>query len=265
MKTTPWPALAAVLIFQIIPAASGLEVTGGGEHKRSITIEQAEGLFLPGAEEGVTLFPGHPELESRYSEASLVQMAYAALAEAIESSGHLVEFTLGDFRTYYRKDFERLLVRELITLDFPFRLEIKQTEVSAVDGAIVGRAFTPRWVERFTAEDLDEMREFMDHYRDFTVADGLELPEADETHQRMIAVTSYEVTVRFEGRSHTYRAAFKWIPGPPGEVTFVAEDHVTDGVDRALVVNGEVAPVKVLLGRSMEAPKGVEGERDEER
>jgi hypothetical protein len=259
------PTLAAVLIFQITPAASGSEVQDGDDQKRSITIEQVGGSLLPGAEEEVTLFPGHPELESRYSEASLIQMAYAALAEAIESSGHIVAFTLGDFRTYYRKDFERLLVRELITLDLPFRLEVKETEVTAIDGSVVGRAFTPRWVERFTVENLDEMREFMDHYRDFTVADGLKRPEADETHQRMIAVTSYEVTVRFEGRSYTYRAAFKWIPGPPGEVTFVAEDHVTGGVDRALVVNGEVAPVKVLLGRSRNVQGSADDEEEEER
>ena len=266
MKTrSPWPALAAVLILQITPAARGSEDAGGSEQKRSIMIEQVGGSFLPGAEEEVTLFPGHPELESRYSEASLIQMAYAALAEAIESSGHVVAFTLGDFRTYYRKDFEKLLVRELITLDFPFRLEVKQTEVTAVDGSVVGRSFTPRWVERFDIEDLDEMKEFKDHYRDFTVGDGLRLPEADEAHQRMIAVTSYEVTVGFEGRSYTYRAAFKWILGRPGEVTFVAEDHVTDGVDRALVVSGEVAPVEVLLGRSVEAQGGVDGEKEEER
>jgi len=255
------PVLAAALVLQITPAARGSEGANGDGPKRSIALEHAGGLFLPGAEQKVTLFPGHPELESRYSEASFIQMAYAALEEAIASSGHVVSFTLRDFRTYYRRDFGTVLVRELITLDFPFRLEVRETEVAAVDGSIVGHAFTPRWVERFTVEDMEEMREFMDHYQDFTVADGLGHPDADGAHRRMIAVTSYEVTVKFEGQRYTYRAAFKWIPGSPGEVTFIAEDHVADGVDRALVEQGEIAPVQVLLGRSLEVQSGVEEEQ----
>jgi hypothetical protein len=222
-------------------------------------LQHEGGGFLLGAEEEVSLFPGYPELESRYSEESFIRMAYLALEDGIERSGALTSFKLEDFRTHYRRDFERVLIRDLMTLDLPFRLDVRQTEVTGVDGAVVGIAFTPRWVERFSVEELDEVKAFMDHYREVTIAESLRHPEANEDHRKMIAVTSYQVTVEFEGRTLTYRAAFKWMPGAVGEATFVAEDHVTDGVDRALIAAGEIAPVKVLLGRGLREASGQKG------
>lgn len=241
----------------VLVLCSALAVAGPNDEKRNegnraIRVEHTGGKFLPGADEPVSLFPGHPELENHYSEAAFIRMAYAALEDAIVRSGHFVSFALADFRTYYRRDFGKVQIRELMTLDSPFRLEVRQTEVADADGSAVGLAYTPRWVRRFTIEDVEEMKEFMDHYRDFTIADGIRHPEAKEEQRRMIAVTSYEVTAKHEGESHTYRAAFKWLPGPPGEATFQVEDHVTDGVDRALITDGQVAPLKILLGRSLE-------------
>jgi hypothetical protein len=251
MKKNLLTAVAMALTVGHSPASTATDGAVPGR----IVVEHRGGPFLPGADQRLALFPGNHELEDRFSEETIVRMAYGALEESIRRSAHVVSFSLRDFRTYYRRDFGSLLVGNVVTLDAPRRLEVRRTEVVGVDGASVGRAYTPRWHEQRTVDDLAELRAFMGHYREFTVAQALAHPDATDEMRRILAVTSYEVTAEFEGERQTYRAAFKWIPTAGDGVSFIVEDHVTDGVDRSLLESADVAPLAVLLDRGRARPR----------
>ena len=177
-------------------------------------------------------------------------MSYATLEQTLADSGYGVSFVLSDFHTYYRGDFNKTQLRDVITLDSPLVLKISETEVAGPDGAAVGRAFTPEWTERFAVEDLEKLDEWTSHFDDFTIAKSLREKDLDDPHRKLIALTSYAVAVTFDGTPYEYRAAFKWIKGEGKLVEFFIEDYVTPAVDQALVASGEVAPLSVLQNRS---------------
>ncbi|MDH3253660.1 MAG: hypothetical protein OEM62_01615 [Acidobacteriota bacterium] len=237
------------------------------EQRLPVSFVHEGGQFLPAAPEKVTLFPDHPELEGRFSEESIIRMAYATLAQAIASSGHGVAFELSDFHTYYRREFEDVLLLDILTLDSPVRLEITVTQVGPAEGETVGRAFIPKWVPAFTMEDLAELDEWLSQFDGYTLARLLEEPDADETHKNLIAVTSFAVHVTFNSEPRDYRAIFKWAQEDRGTVTFLIEDHVTDAIDQALVAGQQVAPISILLEQSRQRARahadgsGEEGEQ----
>lgn len=164
---------------------------------------------------------------------TVVRTAYRLFADYVRNDRQEINFQLSDFTTVYTPDALGLKYGDVISAGLPDRIAITgMTREKNVNGRTVSisRSYQARWepspaqVER-KAWESRSVREYVQAALD-------EQPALARLH----AITTYRVTVTFQGVRREYRAAFLWmreISGPAVE-TFGCIDPVTDRVGWAL-------------------------------
>lgn len=170
-------------------------------------------------------------------ERDLVEHVYSRFSRYTETAdGDRVEIALGDFRTIYHPELDSVpLYPDLATLDTDWRLATTPHVFQGPDGAAPVR-YRAEWQP---AENLAERA-------DTAALLGLSVAEVTRLARRLagdrsrtLAVTSYRVSAGFDGRSETYRAAFRWFLDADGELHLSIVDAVLHGLALALA---ETAP-----------------------
>lgn len=162
----------------------------------------------------------------------IIDHAYRNLTRLAAVGGERLQFRLEDFRTVEAEDFDRVRWLRLVTMPGGDMVDMAR-EVREYNGAVESVIYRPSW--KIDGPRYVRSREGRT-LRGQSVAGVLnaiavENPDA----ARVTAVTSYKVTVTFQERSRTYRAAVLWLPPSSGrDATLYFMDHVTQGLEEAV-------------------------------
>jgi hypothetical protein len=166
----------------------------------------------------------------------VIREAYARLSRGTTESRGEAAFEVTSWRHLEAADFASTRWVDLVTLSGGETIDVNHEP--AAQGPPGKVAFGLRW--RREEVDTTELAE-LDGLDDVTVEAAL---AAARRHNgltdEVVAITAYEVTASFAGKSRSYAAAALWFPGPTrSRAAVVFVDLVTEGVERALV---EAAP-----------------------
>lgn len=164
--------------------------------------------------------------------ARAIRQSYEALGRYAEASGKGLSFRLSDFRTYEASEFGFIRWFDVVTMPGGDSLQVEaRTHQSGGDPSRGRTEYVPAWR---VAKPYDETKEGRSA-SDLTVNQAFQAALADEPRLAQVThLTSYDVTLRFEGRSRTYRAAFLWGETRDG-MTMLVYDLVTGRVDTGVV------------------------------
>jgi hypothetical protein len=162
-----------------------------------------------------------------------IHQAYANLAKATASGGGQgLRFEIANLRTIPADQFQKTFWLDLVTMPGGDMVDVvrEATQKAGVGDFVVYR---PKW--RLAAGEyllttegsrLNGMR-----------VDQVLAEVARETPalRDVVAITSYDVIVRYQERSRSYRAAVQWLkPAGSGKIPLLFVDNVTQGVEEAL-------------------------------
>jgi hypothetical protein len=162
----------------------------------------------------------------------VIKEAYASLARLTAAGGETLGFKLEDFRTVEPSQFDSVLWLDLVSMPGGDMLDVGREE-KQFNGRTDAVIYRPRW-------SLDG-KDFL------TTPEGLSLlgktvgdiiAELVPTRPDMAtvkALTSYGVTVHYQGKSRSYDAAVLWLAARPGRrATLYFVDNITQGVEEAV-------------------------------
>ena len=161
----------------------------------------------------------------------LVRGAYDRLSQLVGRSGEEVDFALSDFRTFYPDRFSEARWFDLVDMPEGWVLDISRKRERRIDhGEVTSERvwYEARWNRKPDFEIPVEQK-------GLTLEDVLQSAEKDDFFEGRphLALTTYKVTVSYQGRQRTYRAAFHFFGGDD-ETPITVSDLITQAVDTAL-------------------------------
>jgi hypothetical protein len=174
-----------------------------------------------------------------------IRAAYHLMEAYGRNEGNTITLQLSDFKTRYVPEALDLKYSEIVSLDIPEHIEItgnyRQRNVQdRPDGPIVHKTTSVGYQMKWepVAPDPDQalwLKRSVKQYVEIAKADFAAL-------SRLRAVTTYRVSVAFEGTQRDYRASFLWMDSETAPVigSFVCIDHVLERV--TLVLTEQVPP-----------------------
>lgn len=153
------------------------------------------------------------------------------------AAGDRVEISLAEFRTVDRSALDSVaLYPDLATLGSDWALVATPSVLQGTDGQATVR-YHAEWLPAENLAERPDTAAFLGR----TVAEMTALL-ANRLHvdrARTLAITSYRVTVSFDGHEETYRAAVRWFHGADGRLRLSIIDVVVHGLALA---RAEVVP-----------------------
>jgi len=174
-----------------------------------------------------------------------IRAAYHLMEAYGRNEGNTITLQLSDFKTRYVPEALDLKYSEIVSLDIPEHIEItgnyRQRNVQdRPNGPIVHKTTSVGYQMKWepVAPDPDQalwLKRSVKQYVEIAKADFAAL-------SRLRAVTTYRVSVAFEGTQRDYRASFLWMDSETAPVigSFVCIDHVLERV--TLVLTEQVPP-----------------------
>ena len=162
----------------------------------------------------------------------IVKHAYRNLTRYAAVGGESITFRISGLRTIDADEFDRARWLRLMTMPGGDMIDMTR-EVRDHQGRTEAVIYRPKWnLGKSSYLESEEGRSL----RSMSVAEVLRALAADKPEAaRVTAISSYEVTVNFQGRSRTYRAAVLWLPASPGKnATLFFLDHITQGLEEAV-------------------------------
>lgn len=210
------------LVFSILPTTSAARemLRGDGEPDASATAAR----------------PGDLPPDSRLEE--LIRQVYGTYESTVVKSGHDLEFRLRDFQTILRREFDEHEWLGLMTPPTGMRIVQTRTYYDA-DWLRAGEVvyYDLRWqaASEQTENVVTETKEFL---AGTSISRTLQLQQTLwDRILRPLAITSFTVEVRFQGRDRTYRAAAFWEKSDEQVDQFLMnlEDRIVPDVQSAVL------------------------------
>jgi hypothetical protein len=163
----------------------------------------------------------------------MIRQAYMKLAEISTAAGEGVRFEIGNVRTIEAADFGQYLWLDLVTMPGGEMIDMaREARRQGAKGPEMV-SYRPQW-KTAAAEYLasPEGLRLLDMRVDQVLT---EIARAQSDAGATEAMTSFEVTVGYQNRSRSYRAAVLWLPPKRGvDATVVFLDNITQGVENAV-------------------------------
>ena len=165
-----------------------------------------------------------------------VRMAYHLMEAYGHNEGHDITIQVSDLKTVYAPDALSLRFSEVVSIDLPDHIKVHSIlrEDNITDGSKKQKTtkLGYRMTWRPATPDPDLKLWLKRNVREF-----IEIAKADTPALALLrALTTYRVSVTFEGKHRDYRAAFMWMgaPAAPYISTFQGVDRIVDQVSLAL-------------------------------
>jgi hypothetical protein len=171
-----------------------------------------------------------------------VRAAYGLVEAYGRNEGHEITFQLSDFKTVYTPDALRLKFSEITSIDVRDRITISSTTRVDImeNGPEISKKTNLGYALKWEAASPDPDQ---DRWAKRSVSDYIEIARPDLPALSLLrALTSYRVSVAFEGTHRDYRAAFLWMGASAGSPisTFQSLEPVANRV--GLVLAEQIPP-----------------------
>lgn len=228
------PSLLASTLLLTVPASLAASEPGGK-------------AFLPELPD-VYYFSTAEDLDPTVQEASEKEIILAVYQEAedrLRRSGHEITFELSNFRTIYRSEFDDTLLLDTMTL--PIGKTLATTTLSMRSSGESHRRvhFKVEWDRK----DQGLSPESEKGFATVTLGDVFRSKPPGSELSRTVAVTTYQVLIRYDHEERLYRANIDWVPtaSDPRHVIFKIQDWVIPHIQQVITETDEITSASNML------------------